>query len=54
MHLYVQLLTPALDAFGEGEPLDLNDRSAHVLRMRSGMWDGDEHTFKEMTDLSLL
>lgn len=41
----VRLPTPALDTFGGAELLDMDDRSAHVLRMRSGMWDGEQHSF---------
>lgn len=35
---------PALDTFGEAELLDVDDRAAHILRMRSGIWDGERHT----------
>jgi hypothetical protein len=41
---------PTLDAFGEAELLDLEDKVAHVLRMRSGMVDGDRHTLTEVGD----
>jgi hypothetical protein len=44
----VQLPFPSLDSFGEGELVDLDDRTAHILRMRSGMWDGERHTFREI------
>lgn len=44
----VQLPMPMLDAFGEAELLDMDDRSAYVLRMRAGMADGDLHTFGEI------
>jgi len=37
-----------LDAFGEGELIDLDDRTAHVLRMRSGMVDGQRHPLEEV------
>lgn|GEM_PF-2186446 len=37
-----------LDTFGELELLDLEDRTAHILRMRSGMIDGDAHTQGEI------
>lgn len=45
-----QLPFVALDTFGEAELLDLEDRSAHVLRMRSGMWDGEQRSFREIGD----
>jgi DNA-directed RNA polymerase sigma subunit (sigma70/sigma32) len=37
-----------LDTFGEGELNELEPRAAHILRMRSGMWDGEKHTFREI------
>lgn len=37
-----------LDTFGEPELTDLIPRTAHVLRMRSGMWDGEHHTYQEI------
>lgn len=40
----------ALDTFGEAELADLDDRTVHVLRMRTGMLDGDLHTFEEVGD----
>jgi DNA-directed RNA polymerase sigma subunit (sigma70/sigma32) len=46
----LQLPTVNLDTFGEGELLDLDDRAAHILRMRSGMWDGEHHTLREVGD----
>jgi hypothetical protein len=42
------LRTPTLYTFGEAELLDLDDRTAHVLRMRSGMWDGQLYTLREV------
>ena len=39
---------PSLDGFGEPELVNLDERSAHVLRMRSGIWDGRRHTLKEI------
>lgn len=45
-----QLPRPELDSFGEGELIDLDDRTAQVLRMRSGMWDGERHTLREIGD----
>lgn len=42
------LRTPTLYTFGEAELLDLDDRSAHVLRMRSGMWDGRLYKLHEI------
>ncbi|MGN6217297.1 MAG: sigma factor-like helix-turn-helix DNA-binding protein [Solirubrobacterales bacterium] len=39
---------PTLDSFGEAELLDLEDRVAHVLRMRSRMVDGEKHTLREV------
>jgi len=44
----VYLPSPALDAFGEAELLDLDDRAAHILRLRSGMLDGELHTLREI------
>ena len=44
----LQLPPPTLDAFGECELGGLDDRTAHILRMRSGMWDGDQHTLREV------
>ncbi|MGN6256419.1 MAG: sigma factor-like helix-turn-helix DNA-binding protein [Solirubrobacterales bacterium] len=46
----VRLTTPGLDGFGEAELLDLEDRSAHILRMRSRIWDGEEHSFREIAE----
>jgi RNA polymerase primary sigma factor len=43
-----QLPIPTLNTFGEAELLDLEDRAAHILRMRSGMLDGEQHTLKEV------
>lgn len=43
-----RLRTPTLYTFGEAELLDLSDRSAHVLRMRSGLWDGQLYTLREV------
>lgn len=43
-----QLPQPKLGSFGEGELIDLDDRTAHILRMRSGMWDGRCHTLREI------
>lgn len=43
-----RLRIPTLYTFGEAELLDLDDRSAHVLRMRSGMWDGRLHSLREV------
>ncbi|HET7588676.1 MAG TPA: sigma factor-like helix-turn-helix DNA-binding protein [Solirubrobacterales bacterium] len=43
-----QLRTPTLYTFGEAELLDLDDRSAHVLRMRTGMWDGQLYGLHEV------
>lgn len=45
-----QLPFPTLDAFGESELDDLDDRIAHILRMRSGIWDGEIHTLKEVAE----
>lgn len=42
------LPNPDLDGFGDAELLDLEDRSAHVLRMRTRMWGGEQHTFREI------
>jgi DNA-directed RNA polymerase sigma subunit (sigma70/sigma32) len=43
-----QLPDPTLDAFGESELVDLDDRTAFILLMRSGMWDGQHHTLEEI------
>lgn len=48
MRPQIQLPLAALDAFGERELADLDDRTVLVLRMRSGMLDGERHTFKEV------
>jgi DNA-directed RNA polymerase sigma subunit (sigma70/sigma32) len=45
-----RLRAPTLYTFGEAELLDLDDRTAHVLRMRSGMWDGQLYTLREVGD----
>lgn len=45
-----QLPFPTLDGFGECELAELEDRTAHVLRMRSGMGDGELHTLREVGD----
>jgi len=37
-----------LDTFGEAELDELEPRAARILRMRSGMWDGQKHTFREI------
>jgi RNA polymerase primary sigma factor len=41
---------PTLYTFGEAELLALDDRSAHVLRMRAGMWDGRLYALHEVGD----
>lgn len=46
----IQLSAPALDSFGEGELADLDDRTIHILRMRSGMLDGERHPLWEVGD----
>jgi hypothetical protein len=48
MDLDPQLPSLALDSFGEGELVDLDDRTGFILRMRSGMWDGELHTLLEV------
>jgi DNA-directed RNA polymerase sigma subunit (sigma70/sigma32) len=45
-----RLRTPTIYTFGEAELLDMDDRSAHVLRMRSGMMDGQLHALHEVRD----
>jgi DNA-directed RNA polymerase sigma subunit (sigma70/sigma32) len=45
-----RLQIPTLYTFGEAELLDLDDRTAHVLRLRSGMWDGELHALHEVGD----
>jgi Sigma-70, region 4 len=42
------LRKPTLYTFGEAELLDLDDRTAHLLRLRSGMWDGLLYTLDEV------
>lgn len=44
----VQLPSPTLETFGECELIDLDGRTAHVLRMRSGIWDGERHSLREV------
>jgi hypothetical protein len=48
MILNPQVPPVTIDSFGEGELLGLDDRTAHILRMRSGMWDGERHTLREV------
>jgi DNA-binding XRE family transcriptional regulator len=43
-----QLRTPTLYTFGEDELLNLDDRTALVLRMRSGMLDGQLYMLREV------
>lgn len=43
-----RLRAPTLYTFGEAELLELDDRTAHVLRMRSGMWDGRLYALREV------
>jgi DNA-directed RNA polymerase sigma subunit (sigma70/sigma32) len=45
-----QLEKPTLSTFGEAELLDLDDRTARVLRMRSGMWDGQFYKLSEVAE----
>src|SRR3954452_15389910 len=42
------LRKPTLYTFGEPELLDLDDRTTHLLRLRSGMWDGLLYTLDEV------
>lgn len=42
------LRRPTLYTFGEPELLALDDRTAHILRLRSGMWDGQLYTLEEV------
>jgi DNA-directed RNA polymerase sigma subunit (sigma70/sigma32) len=44
------LRKPTLYTFGEPELLDLDDRTAHLLRLRSGMWDGLLYTLDEVAE----
>lgn len=44
------LRKPTLYTFGEPELLDLDNRTAHVLRLRSGMWDGQLYTLDEVAE----
>lgn len=39
---------PTIYTFGEAELLDLDRRSAQVLRMRSGMFDGQLYSLREI------
>jgi Sigma-70, region 4/Helix-turn-helix domain len=39
---------PTLYTFGEPELLELDDRTTHLLRLRSGMWDGLLYTLDEV------
>src|SRR6185295_7366074 len=48
MDLDPKLPPVSLDSFGEGELADLDDRTAHILRMRSGIWDGKRHSLREV------
>ena len=41
---------PTLYTFGEPELLALDDRMAHILRLRSGMWDGQLYTLDEVAE----
>lgn len=50
MDLNPQLPPVTLDGFGEGELVDLDDRTGFILRMRSGMWDGERHTLRQVGD----
>jgi len=43
----IQLPPATLETFGEAELADLDDRTIHVLRMRSGILDGEPHSFEE-------
>jgi len=43
-----RLRTPTLYTFGEEELLNLNDRTTLVLRMRSGMLDGQLYHLREV------
>jgi hypothetical protein len=45
MFTQIQLPLPTLGTFGEAELADLDDRTVHVLRIRSGMLDGQHHSF---------
>lgn len=48
--LQAGLRKPTLYTFGEPELLDLDDRTAHLLRLRSGMWDGLLYTLDEVAE----
>jgi hypothetical protein len=43
-----RLVKPTLYTFGEPELLALDDRTAHLLRLRSGIWDGLLYTLDEV------
>lgn len=45
-----QLPPVTLESFGEGELADLDDRAIHILRMRSGMWDGERRSLREVSE----
>jgi hypothetical protein len=42
----IHLPTPGLDGFGEAELLDLEERCADILRMRTGMLDGKPRSLR--------
>lgn len=46
----IQLPRVTLDAFGESELYDLNDRTAHILRMRSGMLSADVPPLRKIVE----
>ena len=46
----LELPNVTLDAFGEPELDDLDQRTAHILRMCTGMVDGEKHTCREIGD----
>lgn len=50
MDLNPKLAPVNLDSFGESELFDLDDRTGFILRMRSGILDGELHTLREVGD----
>lgn len=44
----MELAPVALDGFGEAELADVDDRTRHILRLRSGMWDGERHSLSDV------
>ncbi len=45
---HVHLPTVTLETFGESELFDLEDRTAHILRMRSGIMNAEGSSLREI------